>query len=70
MSLPVSAIWLSHFSRRGNNGTLLVRACRDSDTGDYERLPEHHEGVPSVVMIRLMLRGLTRNHGTWKSKTT
>ncbi len=32
------------------------RLCRD-----YEELPEHHEAVIYVVMIRLMLRRLTKN---------
>lgn len=32
------------------------RLCRD-----YEELPENHEGVIYVVMIRLMLRKLTHN---------
>jgi transposase len=39
-------------------------------TRDYERLPENHEGMIYVVMIRLMLRRLTNNQRTWKSKTT
>jgi len=33
---------------------------------DYERLPENHEGMIYVVMIRLMLRRLTNNRRTWK----
>lgn len=33
------------------------RLCRD-----YEELPENHEGVIYIVMIRLMLRKLTGNH--------
>jgi putative transposase len=40
------------------------RLCRD-----YEVLPENHEGVVYVVMIRLMLRRLTDNRRRWKSKT-
>ena len=32
------------------------RLCRD-----YEQLPENHEGVVYLVMIRLMLRRLTKN---------
>lgn len=28
---------------------------------DYEELPENHEGVVYIVMIRLMLRRLTDN---------
>lgn len=36
---------------------------------DYERLPENHEGMIYVVMIRLMLRRLTKNRRTWKPKT-
>ena len=39
-------------------------------TRDYERLPENHEGMIYVVMIRLMLRRLTKNRRTWESKTT
>lgn len=39
-------------------------------TRDYERLPENHEGMIYVVMIRLMLRRLTKNHRTWQSLTT
>lgn len=34
-------------------------------TRDYERLPENHEGMIYVVMIRLMLRRLTKNRRTW-----
>lgn len=29
---------------------------------DYERLAESHAGMIDVVMIRLMLRRLTKNH--------
>jgi transposase len=36
---------------------------------DYERLPENHEGMMYVVMIRLMLRRLTKNRRTWNAKT-
>ena len=32
------------------------RLCRD-----YEQLPDNHEGVVYIVMIRLMLRRLTKN---------
>jgi len=39
-------------------------------TRDYERLPENHEGMVYIVMIRLMLRRLTNNQRTWESKTT
>ncbi len=35
-------------------------------TRDYERLPENHEGMIYVVMIRLMLRRLTKNRRRWK----
>ena len=35
---------------------------------DYERLPENHAGMVYVVMIRLMLRRLTKNHTRWKEK--
>jgi signal transduction protein with GAF and PtsI domain len=34
----------------------------------YERLPENHAGMVYVVMIRLMLRRLTKNHTRWKEK--
>jgi putative transposase len=37
-------------------------------TRDYERLPENHAGMVYVVMIRLMLRRLTKNHTRWKDK--
>ena len=37
-------------------------------TRDYETLPENHEGMIYVVMIRLMLRRLTNNRRTRKSK--
>lgn len=43
------------------NGRILTR--------DYERLPENHEGMIYVVMIRLMLRRLTRNCRTWQSQS-
>ena len=36
---------------------------------DYEGLPENHAGMVYVVMIRLMLRRLTKNHTRWKEKT-
>ncbi len=36
---------------------------------DYERLPENHEGMIYIVMIRLMLRRLTKNKRTWDRKT-
>jgi putative transposase len=39
-------------------------------TRDYERLPENHEGMIYVAMIRLMLQRLTRNRCTWKPETT
>lgn len=38
-------------------------------TRDYERLPENHEGMIYVVMIRLMLRRLTKNRREWESTT-
>lgn len=44
-----------------DNARILIR--------DYERLPENHEGMIYVVMIRLMLRRLTKNRRTWESKT-
>ena len=39
-------------------------------TRDYERLPENHEGMIYVVMIRLIRRRLAKNRRTWESKTT
>lgn len=39
-------------------------------TRNYERLPENHEGMVYIVMVRLMLRRLTNNQRTWESKTT
>jgi putative transposase len=36
------------------------RLCRD-----YEQLPENHEGLVYVAMIRLMLRPLTNNRRSW-----
>lgn len=35
---------------------------------DYDELPEHHEGMIYVVMIRLMLRRLGNNRRTRNSK--
>ncbi len=35
---------------------------------DYETLPENHEGMIYVVMIRLMLRRLTNNRRTRQAK--
>ena len=37
---------------------------------DYERLPENHEGMIYLVMLRLMLRRLAKNCRIWKSKIT
>ncbi len=37
-------------------------------TRAYERLPENHEGMIDVVMMRLMLRRLTQNRRTWASQ--
>ncbi|WP_443081702.1 transposase [Synechococcus sp. Nb3U1] len=37
-------------------------------TRDYETLPENHEGIIYVVMIRSMRRRLTNNHRTRNSK--
>ena len=39
-------------------------------TRDYEYLPENHEGMVYVVMIRLMLRRLKNNRTKWKGKTS
>jgi transposase len=36
---------------------------------DYERLPENHEGMVYVAMIRLMLRRLGHNRRNWNKKT-
>ncbi|MBV8882902.1 MAG: hypothetical protein JO235_02725 [Chroococcidiopsidaceae cyanobacterium CP_BM_RX_35] len=36
---------------------------------DYEVLPENHEGMICVVMIRLMLRRLSNNRRTRTYKT-
>ncbi|MEX0272437.1 transposase [Leptolyngbyaceae cyanobacterium UHCC 1019] len=37
-------------------------------TRDYERLPENHQGMVYVAMIRLMLRRLENNCRRWKEK--
>ena len=37
-------------------------------TRDYEYLPENHEGMVYVVMIRLMLRRLENNHTRWEKR--
>lgn len=37
---------------------------------DYEGLPENHEGMIYIVMIRLMLRRLGNNRRTRKAKNT
>lgn len=37
-------------------------------TRDYERLPENHEGMVYIGMIRLMLRRLENNRRRWKQK--
>lgn len=39
-------------------------------TRDYERLPENHEGMVYIVMIRLMLRRLEKNRKSWKTSAT
>ena len=36
---------------------------------DYERLPENHEAMVYVAMIRLMLRRLENNCRRWKQET-
>ncbi|MDX2242776.1 MAG: transposase [Leptolyngbyaceae cyanobacterium bins.302] len=36
---------------------------------DYERLPENHEAMVYIAMIRLMLRRLESNRRSWKQKT-
>ncbi|MBT9311074.1 transposase [Leptothoe kymatousa TAU-MAC 1615] len=36
---------------------------------DYNMLPENHEGIVHVVMIRLMLRRLTDKRRRWTLKT-
>lgn len=38
-------------------------------TRDYERLPENHEGMIYVVMVRLMLRRLAKNRRMWEPRT-
>lgn len=38
-------------------------------TRDYERLPENHEGMVYVAMIRLMLRRLENNRRSWRKET-
>lgn len=38
-------------------------------TRDYERLPENHEGMIYIAMIRLMLRRLENNRKRWKKET-
>lgn len=43
---------------RLDNASILTR--------DYETLPENHEGMIYVVMIRLMLRRLADNRRTRK----
>jgi transposase len=45
-----------------NNARALCR--------DYDELPEHHEGMVYVAMIRLMLRRLGNNRRTRKPKNT
>lgn len=35
---------------------------------DYERLPENHEGMVYVAMIRLMLRRLANNRRSWRKE--
>jgi len=37
---------------------------------DYGRLPENHEGMIYIVMIRLMLRRLAKNRCTWNLDCT
>ena len=37
---------------------------------DYERLPENHEAMVYVAMIRLMLRRLENNRRTWNQEDT
>lgn len=37
---------------------------------DYERLPENHEAIVYVAMIRLMLRRLENNRRRWKQEDT
>lgn len=37
-------------------------------TRDYERLPEHHESMVYLAMIRLMLRRLTDNRRRWRKE--
>ncbi|MDX2239459.1 MAG: transposase [Leptolyngbyaceae cyanobacterium bins.302] len=55
MALEIQRIWLENC--RG-----LVR--------DYERLPENHEAMVYIAMIRLMLRRLESNRRRWNSDAT
>jgi putative transposase len=69
-------------SNRVSNGQFEVEPLRwvvertwawldnaKSLTRDYERLPKNHAGMVYIVMIRLMLRRLTKNHTRWQEKT-
>lgn len=68
-------------SNRVSDGTFAVEPLRwvvertwawldnaRSLTRDYERLPENHAGMVYIVMTRLMLRRLTKNHTRWNDK--
>jgi putative transposase len=68
-------------SNRVSDGTFAVEPLRwvvertwawldnaRSLTRDYECLPENHAGMVYIVMIRLMLRRLTKNHTRWNDK--
>jgi putative transposase len=79
--LPVVYGVTLEISNRVSDGTFAVEPLRwvvertwawldnaRSLTRDYERLPENHAGMVYIVMIRLMLRRLTKNHTRWNDK--
>ncbi len=51
------------------NGPLRGWTMPECYALDYEVLPENHEGMICVVMIRLMLRRLANNRRTRTYKT-
>ena len=55
---------LSEMSLSNVVGSLNLNGGRN-----YERLPQNHVGMAYIVMIRLMLRRLTKNHTRWTEKT-
>ncbi|MEP0879370.1 hypothetical protein NDA00_26640 [Funiculus sociatus GB2-M2] len=58
---------ISAVPRRGNRTFAWLDNAR-ALCRDYEELPENHEGMVYVVMIRLMLRRLGNNRRTRKAK--